>query len=67
MLTFFWHDVSMLVDKEHPKHALVVYAVLTLFTIVVMAPYKWDEKWIRIKDSVWMLVFVLSLLIYLFC
>ena len=25
MLTFFWHGVSILVAKEHPKHTLVVY------------------------------------------
>ena len=31
MLTFFWHGVSMLVAKEHPKHTLVVYAALTFF------------------------------------
>ena len=67
MLTFFWHGDSMLVAKEHPKHTLVVYAGLTLFSILVMAPYKWDKKWMRIKTSVGMLVFGLSLLIYLFC
>ena len=67
MLTFFWHGVSMLVAKEHPKHTLVVYAALTFFTIVVMAPYKWDKKWMRIKTSIGMLIFGLSLLIYLFC
>ena len=44
-----------------------VYAGLTLFSILVMAPYKWDKKWMRIKTSVGMLVFGLSLLIYLFC
>ena len=53
--------------REHPKHTLVVYAALTFFTIVVMAPYKWDKKWMRIKTSVGMLVFGLSLAIYLFC
>ena len=67
MLTFFWHGVSMLVAQEHPKHTLVVYAALTFFTIVVMAPYKWDKKWMRIKTSIGMLVFGVSLLIYLFC
>ena len=67
MLTFFWHGVSMLVAKEHPKPTLVVYAALTFFTIVVMAPYKWDKKWMRIKTSIGMLVFGVSLLIYLFC
>ena len=67
MLTFFWHGVGMLLAKEHPKYTLVVYAGLTLFSIVVMAPYKWDKKWMRIKTSVGMLVFGMSLLIYLYC
>ena len=40
MLCFFWHGVSMLAAKEHPKHTLVVYAALTFFTIVMMVPYK---------------------------
>ena len=44
MLTFFWHGISMLVAKEHPKHTLVVYAALTFFTIEVMVPYKWDKS-----------------------
>ena len=38
MLTFFWHGIGMLLAKEHPKHTLVVYAGLTLFSILVMAP-----------------------------
>ena len=67
MLTFFWHGVGMLLAKEHPKHTLVVYAGLTLFSIVVMAPYKWDKKWMRIKTSVGISVFGLSFLIYLIC
>ena len=29
MLTFFWHGISKVVAKEHPKHTLVVYAALT--------------------------------------
>jgi predicted phosphatase len=56
MLIFFWHA----------KNTLVVYAALTFFTIVVMAPYKW-KKWMRIKTSLGMLVFGLSLAIDLFC
>ena len=67
MLTFFWHGVGMLLAKEHPKHTLVVYAALTFFTIVVMAPYKWDKKWMRIKTSIGMVVFGVSLAIYVFC
>ena len=50
----------MLAAKEHPKHTLFVYAALTFFAIVVMAPYKWDKKLMRIKTSVGMLVFGLS-------
>ena len=57
----------MLVSKEHPKYTLVVYAALAFFTIVVKAPYTWDKKWMRIKTSIGMLVFGLSLVIYLFC
>lgn len=67
MLTFFWHGIGLLIDKEHPKHTLIVYAGLTLFSILVMAPYKWDKKWMRIKSSIGILVFGLSFLIYLFC
>ena len=67
MLTFFWHGIGMLLAQEKPKHTLVVYAGLTLFSILVMAPYKWDKKWMRIKTSIGMLVFGLSLLIYLYC
>ena len=67
MLTFFCHGVSTLAAKEQPKHTLVVYAALTFFMIVVVAPYKWDKKWMRIKTSVGMLVFGLLLVIYLFC
>ena len=32
-----------------------------------MAPYKWDNIWMRVKTSIGMSVFGLSLLIYLFC
>ena len=67
MLCFFWHGVSMLAAKEHPKHTLAVYAALAFFTIVVIVPYKWDIKWMRIKISIGILVFGLSLLIDLFC
>ena len=51
MLTFFWHGVSMLVAKEHSKHALIVYAALAFFTIMVMAPYKWDKSGCGLKPQ----------------
>ena len=37
-----------------------------LFSILVMAPYKWDKKFMRVKTSIGVSVFGLSLLIYLF-
>ena len=67
MLIFLWHGVVLLASKEQPKHTLVLYAASTLFSILVMAPYKWDKKWMRIKTSVGISVFGLSLLIYLIC
>ena len=62
MLTFFSHCVSMLFATEYPNHILLVYAAFAFFTIVVMAPCKWDKKWMRIKASIRMLVFCLSFL-----
>jgi hypothetical protein len=67
MLIFLWHGIVILSSKQQPKHTLVLYAASTLFSILVMAPYKWDKKWMRIKTSIGMTVFGLSLLIYLFC
>ena len=67
MLIFLWHGILMLLSREQPKHTLVLYAASTLFSILVMAPYKWDKKWMRIKTSIGILVFGVSLIIYLFC
>ena len=67
MVIFLWHGIVLLVSKAQPKHTLVLYAASTLFSILVMAPYKWDKKWMRIKTSVGISVFGLSLLIYLIC
>ena len=65
MLIFLWHGIEMLVSQEPPKHNLVLYAGSSFFSILVMAPYKWDKKWMRIKTSVGTLVFGVSLIIYL--
>ena len=67
MLIFLWHGIDMLVTKSPPKSTLLLYAASTLFSIVVMAPYKWDKKWMRIKTSVGMAVFGASLVIYTIC
>ena len=42
----------MLMAREQPKHTLFLYAESTLFSILVMAPYKWYKKWMRVKTSV---------------
>ena len=67
MLIFLWHGIEMLVTKEQPKHTLLLYAGSSFFSILVMAPYKWDKKWMRIKTSVGMVVFGCSFIIYLIC
>ena len=67
MLIFLWHGIAMLITQSQPKISLLLYAASTLFSIVVMAPYKWDKKWMRIKTSVGMTVFGSSLIIYLTC
>tara|TARA_Y100000385_G_scaffold162209_1_gene168226 strand:- start:43 stop:360 length:318 start_codon:yes stop_codon:yes gene_type:complete len=67
MLIFLWHGIEMLVSQEPPKHTLVLYAGSSFFSILVMAPYKWDKKWMRIKTSVGIVVFGASLMIYLLC
>ena len=67
MLIFLWHSIEMLVTKEQPKHTLLLYAGSSFFSILVMAPYKWDKKWMRIKTSVGMVVFGFSFIIYLIC
>ena len=67
MMIFLWHGIVILLSRQQPKHTLVLYAASSLFSILVMAPYKWDKKWMRIKTSIGMSVFGLSLLIYLFC
>ena len=67
MLIFLWHGIEMLITKEQPKHTLLLYAGSSFFSILVMAPYKWDKKWMRIKTSVGMVVFGCSFIIYLIC
>ena len=67
MLIFLWHGIAMLTSKSQPKISLLLYAASTLFSIIVMAPYKWDKKWMRVKTSVGMIVFGSSLVIYLTC
>ena len=64
---FLWHGIEMLVSQEPPKHTLVLHAGLLCYFILVMAPDKWDMKWVHIKTSIGILVFGSSLTIYLIC
>ena len=50
-------------SREHPKHAFVLYAASSFFSILVIAPYKWDKKWMRIRTSVGIVVFGASLMV----
>ena len=53
MLIFLWHGIEMLISGEHPKHTLVLYAASSFFSILVMAPYKWDKKMDAYQDVCW--------------
>jgi hypothetical protein len=44
MLIFLWHGIVILLSRQQPKHTLVLYAASMLFSILVMAPYKWDKN-----------------------
>ena len=67
MLIYLCHGIEMIVSKEPPKHTLVLYTGSSFFPILAMAPYKWDKKWMRIKTSIGILVFGVSLIIFLIC
>ena len=57
----------MLVSEEPPKHTLVLYAGSSFFSILVMALYKWDKIWMRIKMSVGIHVFGVYLILSDLC
>ena len=67
MLTFLWHAIVMLIWREHAGHTLVLYAWLTLISFLLMAPYKWDKKWMRLKQLVGILLVGLASVIYSIC
>ena len=64
---FLAHGVTMLASREKPHWSTVGFALFTLTSIVLMAPYKWDRKWMRVKSLVGMSIFGTVLLIYLLC
>ena len=66
-LLFLVHGITMLVAREKPHWSTIGFALFTLTSIVLMAPYKWDRKWMRVKSIVGMIIFGTVLLIYLLC
>ena len=67
MVTFLWHAILMLIEKENADQSLVLYSWLTLISFLLMAPYKWDKKWLRFKQAIGILLVGLASLIYLYC
>ena len=64
---FLIHGFSMLLNRQRPHWSAAGFALFTLASIVLMAPYKWDRRWMRVKSVVGMAVFGSVLAIYLFC
>ena len=64
---FLAHGVTMLASREKPHWSTVGFALFTLTSIILMTPYKWDRKWMRVKSLVGMSIFGSVLLIYLLC
>ena len=48
-LFFLSHGITMLMAREKPHWSTMGFALFTLTSIVLMAPYKWDRKWMRVK------------------
>ncbi len=66
-LFFLVHGITMLITREKPHWSTMGFALFTLTSIVLMAPYKWDRKWMRVKSMVGMTIFGAVFLIYLLC
>jgi len=66
-LFFLSHGISMLISRERPHWSTMGFALFTLTSIFLMAPYKWDRKWMRVKSIVGMTIFGTVLLIYILC
>ena len=66
-LFFLSHGITMLMTREKPHWSTMGFALFTLTSIVLMAPYKWDRKWMRVKSLVGMTIFGSVLVIYALC
>ena len=54
----------MLMAREKPHWSKMGFVLFTLTPIVLMAHYKWDRKWMRVKSLVGMTTFCSILVIY---
>ena len=63
-LFFLSHGIAMLMARQKSHWSTMGFALFTLTSIVLMAPYKWDRKWMRIKSLVGMTIFGSVLVIY---
>ena len=66
-LFFLSHGISMLISREKPHWSTMGFALFTLTSIFLMAPYKWDRKWMRVKSIVGMAIFGSVFVIYILC
>ncbi len=57
----------MLMAREKPHWSTMGFALFTLTSILLMAPYEWDRKWMRVKSLVSMTIFGAVLVIYALC
>ena len=57
----------MLMAREKPHWSTMGFAPFTLTSIVLMAPYKWDRKLMRVKSLVGITIFGSVLVIYALC
>ena len=64
---FLSHGVHMLITRSKPHWSSAGFVAFTLTSIILMAPYKWDRKWMRVKSMVGISIFSSVLLIYLLC
>ena len=66
-LFFLSHGITMLMTREKPHWSSMGFALFTLTSIVLMAPYKWDRKLMRVKSLVGITIFGSVLVIYALC
>ena len=66
-ICFLTHAVYLLIHRQKPHWSLASFALFSLTSIFLMAPYKWDRKWMRYKSEVGMVSFSLVLSIYAIC